>query len=432
MLKVLIVDDEAPIRFFLRRVIKEKLGQKTYEAKNGLEALKMVAEDPPDLVCLDISMPVMSGIDFLEAIRNDDRFNNLPVVILSGTNEKAAIERILELGVTSYLLKPLSYQITLEKMSTVINDLIAKLMKSNNDDREIEEMKLLLVDKDQYFQKFFKNLFASYFEIISCQDGTECIDLYNEHSPDILFLGENIPVINENLLAKKIRELDKGNKTKIFLCLKKYDKGKEAEAAFDGTLLKSLDPAIFKDEFVSKVMKEDKSIDTLIKFVEGQINNEVLQTLQNVFGKITLLNASDEKNIISQDVASEINLKENSLNVQIKVIFFGAMKDARNIAKRITYKSIGIQSGDKAEITDEQANTEKICDAEKEKLSNIADVVCGRIISHLKSCGFNVKHQDTKTSGELKTKFDTNKWNLYFPCHTEADEKFVFGITLET
>ncbi len=71
MYRVLIVDDEPIFRIGLRSIVNwENYGFYVQDdAKNGLEALKIVEEDHPDLIFLDIKMPVMSGIDFLNAMK---------------------------------------------------------------------------------------------------------------------------------------------------------------------------------------------------------------------------------------------------------------------------------------------------------------------------------------------------------------------------
>jgi len=62
----------------------------------------------PDLILLDINLPDISGIDLLKRIKDDARFRNVPVVILTGSNEDEDIQKSYDLGASSYLVKPIS------------------------------------------------------------------------------------------------------------------------------------------------------------------------------------------------------------------------------------------------------------------------------------------------------------------------------------
>lgn len=106
MTDILIVDDEPDARFLLQMSIKVQLKADTREATNGLEALRLVEEHPPDLIILDMSMPVMDGATFLQEMRKNSAIADIPVVIFSAfhlTDEQAAqmeipLERIMRKG----------------------------------------------------------------------------------------------------------------------------------------------------------------------------------------------------------------------------------------------------------------------------------------------------------------------------------------------
>jgi CheY-like chemotaxis protein len=89
MAKILIIDDERTI-LELFKYIFEDAGHKVELASNGLQALEMLQTDIPDLIVLDVSMPEMSGKEFIielgrRAARNP-RFNNIPFVVMTGEN----------------------------------------------------------------------------------------------------------------------------------------------------------------------------------------------------------------------------------------------------------------------------------------------------------------------------------------------------------
>lgn len=105
MAKILIVDDDA----LLVRMYEKKLVNDGYDvatASEGQEALQKLQTDIPDLMLLDIMMPIMNGLEVLKKIKSDEKTKNLPVIMLTnvgGSDEDA--QRGLELGAIAYLIK---------------------------------------------------------------------------------------------------------------------------------------------------------------------------------------------------------------------------------------------------------------------------------------------------------------------------------------
>ena len=108
MWKVLIADDEPKIRLGLKTVLEEMELSVTVcaEARNGIEALEKTRQCQPDFLLLDICMPRLSGIQFLEELRKINK--DCPVIVISGFNEFAYAKQAMKLGVSEYLLKPIA------------------------------------------------------------------------------------------------------------------------------------------------------------------------------------------------------------------------------------------------------------------------------------------------------------------------------------
>ena len=117
--KVLITDDEAHIRKFLGLVLK-KLGQPVIlEAANGLEALAVYLRHKPDLVLLDVNMPVLDGVQALEQIKRADP--DALVVMLTSLANRQTVEECARLGATHYLRKDLPRDELIGQLSEVIS-----------------------------------------------------------------------------------------------------------------------------------------------------------------------------------------------------------------------------------------------------------------------------------------------------------------------
>jgi DNA-binding response OmpR family regulator len=84
---VLVVDDDPDARGFLTAVLTDN-GFAATEAKDGNEALAAIAEAPPDLVALDITMPEKSGVAVYRRLREDDTLRHIPVIIITGVSDE--------------------------------------------------------------------------------------------------------------------------------------------------------------------------------------------------------------------------------------------------------------------------------------------------------------------------------------------------------
>jgi len=92
-----------------------------YEASNGKEALKILKEKPINLVLLDWSMPELSGLDFLKAVRSIEAYKSLPIIMITGEKAKTNVIEALKYGVTDYMVKPIDRQLFNEKLYTILN-----------------------------------------------------------------------------------------------------------------------------------------------------------------------------------------------------------------------------------------------------------------------------------------------------------------------
>lgn len=105
--KVLIVDDSQLIHSMYRLVLKRYAGCKIVDAMNGLEALDILARERDfELILLDINMPVMNGIQFMEKIQNERIYKQIPIIVISTEGREDDTIRALKLGARGYVVKP--------------------------------------------------------------------------------------------------------------------------------------------------------------------------------------------------------------------------------------------------------------------------------------------------------------------------------------
>ncbi len=118
MKTILIVDDTSLIRFVADRAAKNaKLN--TILAKNGQEGLEAVQNNHIDFIFSDINMPIMNGLDMVQKIKENPKYSNIPIVMLTTESKTELKNRGKELGVNGWLLKPFSdrkFIVAIEKL----------------------------------------------------------------------------------------------------------------------------------------------------------------------------------------------------------------------------------------------------------------------------------------------------------------------------
>ncbi len=113
-MKCLVVDDSRVVRKVARR-IAEDLGFECEEAEDGQKAYEACEQTMPDAILLDWNMPVMSGIEFLEKLRQMDNGQHPKVVFCTTENDMSHIQRAMQAGANEYIMKPFDSEIIQSK-----------------------------------------------------------------------------------------------------------------------------------------------------------------------------------------------------------------------------------------------------------------------------------------------------------------------------
>ncbi len=105
-MKILIVEDNEKNRTLVKDVL-EYHGYEVIEAGNGKEGIKMAKELKPDLILMDIQMPVMSGYDAIKILKNNPETKDIKIIALTSFAMKGDKEKIMEEGFDDYIAKPI-------------------------------------------------------------------------------------------------------------------------------------------------------------------------------------------------------------------------------------------------------------------------------------------------------------------------------------
>lgn len=125
---LLIEDDEVDVMTVKRAFKKNKLEHQLWIASNGVEALNILRNDPDinkpyptsnRIILLDLNMPKMGGIEFLESLRSDPELKKIPVIILTTSNEDEDKIKAYDFNVAGYMVKPVTFESFLETIATL-------------------------------------------------------------------------------------------------------------------------------------------------------------------------------------------------------------------------------------------------------------------------------------------------------------------------
>lgn len=121
-MRILVVDDFQTMRRIVINLLRQLGFTNVVEASDGMLALEKVRDDNIDLVVSDWNMPNMSGMEFLRALRTDEKYKNLPFIMVTAEGKKENVIAAVQAGVNNYIVKPFNAATLKEKLTKVIGE----------------------------------------------------------------------------------------------------------------------------------------------------------------------------------------------------------------------------------------------------------------------------------------------------------------------
>jgi len=149
-LVILLIEDNDDMRFYLKDNLKHIFT--IIEAVNGKEGWQKALASHPNLIVSDVSMPEMNGIELCNKIRNDNRTNHIPIILLTALTEEEDQLMGLENGANDYITKPFNFEILLSKINGLLT-MQQTLKKTYQKQMEIQVQDLNIVSEDEKFLK---------------------------------------------------------------------------------------------------------------------------------------------------------------------------------------------------------------------------------------------------------------------------------------
>ena len=122
--RILTVDDSRTIRLIVARAFRGYACE-IFEATDGQQGLTVAQRERPDVILLDLTMPVMDGMEMLAKLKSDPELRSIPVIMLSAESGQEKVLRFAKLGVRDYVAKPFKEEFIVERVCRIV-DLQAK------------------------------------------------------------------------------------------------------------------------------------------------------------------------------------------------------------------------------------------------------------------------------------------------------------------
>lgn len=188
--KIFVVDDDDLVNSLLEQSFKKE-GHQIMTFIRGEQALEKLKTEKPDLIILDINMPGMNGIEVLEKLKSDEKYKNIPVIMLTKKSDNEDILSGFASGAIDYITKPFK-----------VEDLVMRAMKI----LEMQNIKILIVDDDELLVDVIeKKLLQQGYAILKCYNGKDVLKIVEEQKPNLILLDIMLPGMDGITILKHVK-----------------------------------------------------------------------------------------------------------------------------------------------------------------------------------------------------------------------------------
>lgn len=209
--EILVVDDISAIRDIIVQQLKALAYSKIQIATNGEEALRLLQVVTPKLIITDWSMPVMSGLELLQAVRRDPRLSSIPVIIVSAEMQRDYVMRAIQAGVNDFLFKPFKPDELARKVRKALTN---SYSKPSNLDNSVEALAskpenkrptVLVVDDTPFNLRMVAGLLQDQYQIKVSANGLKAISVCQAAAPDLVLLDVMMPEIDGFEVCRRLK-----------------------------------------------------------------------------------------------------------------------------------------------------------------------------------------------------------------------------------
>ena len=235
--RILVIDDDRSISTIIKESLNKDGFNNVLSVENGKDGIKILPDFDPDLIILDMQMPIMNGLEFLERI-NITADDNFSIIVLTGKIEDKSIEKSFELGINAYLRKPFNIyalkgivrqNLLLKKIQNDLkmqielkDELASKLKEDKLHFMGLVQEKLTNEEKDTFMKELFNflkmnnskdiilivddepivrtalidALSSKDYQIIESENGKDALKKFNQHTPNLIITDIKMPIMD--------------------------------------------------------------------------------------------------------------------------------------------------------------------------------------------------------------------------------------------
>ena len=258
--KLLTVDDSKTVRIIVRKAFKA-YDCEIFEAANGVEGLAVAAKEMPDLILLDVTMPVMDGVEMLTKLKSDPALRGIPVMMLTAEGGREHVLRIAKIGIRDYIVKPFKEEVLIEKAGRIID--LKPLSDSPSKTKSVFDPADILVveDKPAIVQQIRDGLKHTPWKVHGVATQGEAIDFCTRTPPDLMIVSLSLPDESAYSLFRLTRENMKTKYTPVFALVVKTETTQQQQAqtlGFSAIITKPIDLGELETK-TAKAMNLDSS-----------------------------------------------------------------------------------------------------------------------------------------------------------------------------
>lgn len=216
---------------------------KVISTNNPLTAINMLVSRTINLVILDADY---NGLDMLRRIRSDDRFGDVPVLMLSGSTRRELVAEIFSLGVQDYLAKPCEPTDIVERVNKILADK-AKISSERGDSKTL--FNIMLIDDDIFDLRQERETVKKRFpcELMTAQSAVEGMKILENMGADLILVSLNMPFVNGLKFLSLVKENDRLKNIPVIIMSETYD----------ATTLKEVEESAAAGHIKKPVINED-------------------------------------------------------------------------------------------------------------------------------------------------------------------------------
>jgi len=414
VLIILIIDDDESTRFLLKRIFKRRFTCAVIEAENGEIGLKALQEFLPDLVLLDLTMPVMDGVETLRIIRASTIFKNIPVLVITALNEKNLVGSLADKGISDYILKPIDPELAFKRIQNTINRIIVNTNKSDKKENFYSKdglYQILIVDKNADFKAFFTSLLGNKFVIHEASSGIEGLNIFTRYKPNYIFVSDKFGMLDKKILTEKVREVAEDRDVSIYLLTENTKESSSRIFFFDGVLNKTSDPDLFLRDFSKLVLMIVDPLEKIESVVTSSVPNfqKLIQMTFFEYAKkeITIIELNEYKDT-DEYFCLFTKISDVEEGVYLLIYLSGSEKNIVSLTNQISI-NIG--------CTNKTAN---------EIFKDLFKILVEKICSVLNEKGYSFPSNILVELEPMKTLIDKN-WRINISINSKDNELFSIG-----